>query len=189
MQITQEELERRLTEASNLCNRISGVKQVSPIEESKRGNDENNRNNAGRKPEIPNAPASLRIVAGVLAKAEGNSAQVARNLKLTPGQVRYASSVEDAVAEGTSSKIKITEKQVQEVALNRLMDALGLLDAGAFISEKPKDISTIAANLSRVHSNLRPKDERAGDNVNITIYSPKQRRLEDFDVIEIQTGT
>jgi len=187
MQITQEELERRLTEASNLCNRISRVSPAPPAPVGGRGNDENNRNNAGRKPEIPNAPASLRIVAGVLAKAEGNGAQVARNLKLTPGQVRYAS-VSDAAASGTG-KVKITEKQVQEVALNRLMDALGLLDAGAFISEKPKDISTIAANLSRVHSNLRPKDERAGDNVNITIYSPKQRRLEDFDVIEIQTGT
>jgi hypothetical protein len=164
MKITQEELERRLKNPANLVNKI------------KRGNDENNRNNAGRLPEIPNAPKSLRIIAGVCAKIDnGNIA--ARALDITPGQARYAARTE-----------KLSEKRVQEVALTRLMDALGLLTPVSMLNEKPKDISSIAANLSRVHKNLAPASAVPDNQVNITIYSPKQREIKDYEVIEVACG-
>ena len=170
MKITQEELKRRLGSNSNLVNRCFHE------EKSKRGNDSENRNNAGRKEEIPNAPPSLRLVAATLTACEGNAALVARNLHLTPGQVRYA-------VGNTSGKL--TEKKVQEIALTRLMDALNLLTPISMEGEKPKDISSIAANLSRVHSNLRDRDGERGANVNVTIYSPKQKELKDYESIEV----
>jgi len=171
MRISQEELNRRLGSKENLINVIPA-----------RGNDCNNKNDAGRKADIPNAPKSLRIVAGVLSKAEGNSAAVGRNLGISAPQARYAAGKRD---------VELTEKRVQEVALNRLMDALGLLDVDAISTEKPKEISSIAANLSRVHANLRPREINDGNQVQINIYSPKQKTLEDYQVIEVEklTGT
>src|SRR5580692_3473847 len=183
MKITQEELQRRLNSSSNLVNRISKNNLSSSNSQlkheqqdkhrdneqdkiNKRGNDENNRNNAGRKEDIPNAPPSLRLVAGILSHAENNSASVARGLNLTPGQVRYAS---DATASGET----LTEKKVQEIALNRLMDALGLLSLDRIENETPKTVSTIAANLSRIHSNLKPKESGNSNNMNVILYSPK----------------
>jgi hypothetical protein len=183
MKISQEELERRLGSSKNLVNRFSFSeknKENKENKENKRGNDSDNRNNAGRLPEAPNAPKSLRVVAGVLAKAEGNATVVARNLDLTSGQVLYAEK---------SEKVIPTEKKVQEIALTRLMDSLNLLTLPSLIGEKPKDLASIAANLSRVHSNLRPKEDREGNQVNVTIYSPKQREISEYDVIEVKTGT
>ena len=84
---------------------------------------------------------------------------------------------------------KLTEKKVQEVALTRLMDALGLLTPISMFNEKPKDISSIAANLSRVHSNLRDRNGETGNQLNVTIYAPSQRKLSDYDSIEVKTGT
>jgi hypothetical protein len=65
------------------------------------------------------------------------------------------------------------------------MDALNLLTPISMEGEKPKDISSIAANLSRVHSNLRDRDGERGANVNVTIYSPKQKELKDYESIEV----
>jgi len=195
MKISPEELQRRLGSKSNLLNRLGNETSKSsetpaqvnpspeiPSEKSKRGNDENNRLGAGRRTEIPNAPTSLRIVAGVLANAEGNAAQVARNLQLTSGQVRYAEKIETPEA-------KLTEKKVQEVALTRIMDAFGLLNPVTMAGEKPKDISSIAANLSRVYANLREKDSGTNNNLTVQIYAPSQRKLTDYETIEVQTGT
>lgn len=175
MKITQEELERRLKGNQNLLNKLS----IVPSEKGTRGNDSENRNNAGRKEEIPNAPASLRVVAGILAKAENNSAAVARKLELTPGQVRYAEKTKETA---------LTEKQVQDLALTRLMDTLGLLTIDRIEDEKPKDIASIAANLSRVHTNLKPKESGDGNSVNIMIYAPKQRSEKEYEVLEVQSA-
>jgi hypothetical protein len=173
MQITQEELNRRLNSTKNLS------VQLNASSAARRGNDANNRNNSGRKAEVPNAPASLRLVAGICARADGNSCATARELDLTSGQVRYAAGAKET---------KLTVQKVQEVALSRLMDSLGLLNPDEISGEKPKDISIIAANLSRVHSNLRSKDDRAENAVNITIYSPQLRRVDEFECIEVQSA-
>lgn len=175
MKISPEDLKRRLE--GSLTTRL--LEKENESKKENRGNDENNRNNAGRKEEIPNAPKSLRVVAGVLSKID-NGVEAARATGLTNGQARYA--------EKTSNRL--TEQKVQDIALTRLMDALGLLTLPAMIGEKPKDISAIAANLSRVHSNLRDREGERGNSVNVTIYAPQQKKLEDFEVIEVQqTGT
>lgn len=182
MRISQDDLMRRLGSKSNLVNKL-GLKETKETKEneSKRGNDQTNRNNCGRLSDKPNAPESLRKVASILSNAENNSSQVARNLHLTPGQVTYAKEVFE-------KETKITEKQVEDLALTRLMDTLGLLDPVCVAREKPKDISTIAANLSRVHSNLRAHESNERNNVSITIYSPKQRDLKDYETIEVSAS-
>lgn len=176
MKITQEELERRLSSKTNLCNHL--INKEVP----KKGNDENNRNNAGRKEDVPNAPKSLRVVAGVLSTIEGNSVTVAKSLNLSPEQVRYARN---------NGQVKHTEKEVQAIALTRLMDAMGLITPEDLADQKPKDLAVIAANLSRVHKNLAIDtryNEQRENNVNITIYSPKQRSASDYETIEVQAA-
>jgi hypothetical protein len=168
MQISEEELKRRLGTDKNLVNKL------------RRGNDADNRNDAGRLPDIPNAPESLRAVAGITAKLDGNATKTAEALGLTKGQVLYAVKENDP----------IDEKKVQEVALSRLMDSLKLLTPVSMINEKPKSLSSIAADLSRVHRNLTPiHGEAAASGVTINIYSPKRRELNDYESIEIKTGT
>jgi hypothetical protein len=190
MKITPEELQRRLNSSGNLLNKINKkssdatAPNKNTTAPNKKGNDEFNRNNAGRAPNIPNAPEGLRIVAGTLSAAGETATKVAEALNLSPPQVRYAE-------KSKIPQIKVTEKAVQEIALTRLLDAAGLLDIDRIINEKPKDIASIAANLSRVYSNLRDKNSSSGDNqVVVNIYSPRQKREQDYEVIEVQqTGT
>ena len=162
MQITEEDLKRRLEKnlltklasdatASEEKSDASGAVAVAPG----KGNDSENKLNAGRGAD-PNAPKSLRVVAGILAKAD-NGVIAAQNIsqvidaKFTNEQARYAAKQNN----------KITEKEVEDIALTRLMDALGLLTIDSMVGEKPKDLSIIASNLSRVHKNLRPPDATA----------------------------
>jgi hypothetical protein len=185
MKISLEELNRRLTSEKNIVNTLPAKKSEKFSEtpgrspEKSKGNDSTNKNNCGRLPELPNAPKSLRVVAGVCARVD-NGVIASNAFGLTPGQVRYAAK---------DQQTKLTEKQVQETALICLMDTLGLLTADRIADEKPKDISAIAANLSRVHSNLRPREDVSSNNVQVNIYTPKQRRVDEYDVIEVQTGT
>ena len=170
MRITQEELLRRLNNPNNLVNKLP----------SKKGNDADNRNNAGRKPDLPNAPKSLRVVAGVLSKID-NGVAASHATGLTNGQARYAAK---------QVETKLTVKHVEEIALTRLMDALGLITPESMEGEKPKDLSIIAANLSRVHRNVSADSRTSSETqVNVTIYAPKQRTLSDFESIEVCTGT
>jgi len=184
MKITPEELQRRLRSSNNLCNRLN---PNSP-QKSKKGNDSNNRNNCGRVSDVPNAPIEIRNVAAILSAAENNAAKVSRGLDgiLSPEQVRYA----DKTLIQRDNKLSI--KEVQDVALTRLMDSMGLLTVEDISSESPKNISIIAANLSRVHSNLRERIDDTGKEagkVVINLYTPEQKKIEDYDVIEVRTGT
>ena len=184
MQITEEDLKRRLEK--NLLTKLgSKTEEKSDAAASKKGNDSENKLNAGRGAD-PNAPKSLRVVAGILAKAD-NGVIAAQNIsqvidaKFTNEQARYAAKQNN----------KITEKEVEEIALTRLMDALGLLTIDSMIGEKPKDLSIIASNLSRVHKNLRPDSVSgavAPGAVQVTIYAPQQRSIQDYEVLEV-TGT
>ena len=122
-----------------------------------------------------------------MAKAD-NGVIAAQNIsqvidaKFTNEQARYAAKQNN----------KITEKEVEEIALTRLMDALGLLTIDSMIGEKPKDLSIIASNLSRVHKNLKPDSVSGatapGAQVQVTIYAPQQRSIQDYEVLEV-TGT
>ena len=184
MHITEEELKRRLK--NNLLEKLKPVSSSdvpNPAPKNK-GNDSENKLGAGRGA-APNAPKSLRVVAGILAKSD-NGVVAAQNLsqvidaKFTNEQARYAAKQNN----------KLTEKEVEEVALTRLMDALGLLTIDSMVGEKPKDISIIAANLSRVHRNLKSDSREAGvgNQVQVNIYAPQQRSIKDYEVLEV-TGT
>jgi len=191
MHITEEDLKRRLK--NNLLEKLAGKTASSsspkdPAPENKpsnKGNDSENKLNSGRHSDVPNAPKSLRVVAGILAKSD-NGVVAAQNIsqvidaKFTNEQARYAAKQND----------KLTEKEVEEVALTRLMDALGLLTIDSMVGEKPKDISIIAANLSRVHKNLKSDSHEAGagNQVQVNIYAPQQRSIKDYEVLEV-TGT
>lgn len=190
MQITEEDLKRRLGKNlltkldRHLGDAVASEASESEKKPSNKGNDSENKLNAGRGAD-PNAPKSLRVVAGILAKAD-NGVIAAQNIsqvidaKFTNEQARYAAKQNN----------KITEKEVEEIALTRLMDALGLLTIDSMIGEKPKDLSIIASNLSRVHKNLKPDAAASGAaaQVQVTIYAPQQRSIQDYEVLEV-TGT
>jgi transcriptional regulator with XRE-family HTH domain len=69
-------------------------------------------------------------------------------------------------------------------ALDRLMASLGLLTDDKLSGCSARDISSIAANMSRVVEKTMPDRDRMG-NINLVIYSPELKTEKSFEVVEI----
>lgn len=72
--------------------------------------------------------------------------------------------------------------QAQEKAAEKLMQALGLLNEEKLAVAKAKDLSAIAADMSRVIEKTSPKSQIQA--TQIVIYAPTRHRTESYEVIE-----
>ena len=168
MLISQAEMEKRLKSQNNLANKLKAA-QVPGVTSSNE-----------RAPQVPH-DSSIRKIAGVLASIDKPSV-VSRELGLTPGQVRTAAhskkqSVREAVQE--------TKDRVSELALNQLLGTLGLLTPDSMVGEKPKDIANVAASLSKVVSNMTPKETRDSANIQVVIYAPPQKSEDNYKTLDV----
>ena len=167
MQITKEEMDRRLNSPKNLVNSLGG-RQIIPektlhiVKELPRAEN------------TPHAPRSLQIIAGALAHIEPVKS-VAGELGMSESQVQRAKKLPEA---------KSTVERVQDLALDMLLDSLGLLTVNHIRGESPKDVSIIAKNLSGIYNNVRPHRE-IDARTQVLVYAPQQRELDDFRAIEV----
>lgn len=75
--------------------------------------------------------------------------------------------------------------QVQDVAMVKLLSSLGFMDDEKMKKAGVKDLSTIAANMSKIVSNTRvQKDE--GNQVHLHLYAPELRTEKSFNVVEVR---
>src|SRR5260370_8172169 len=130
MQISEEELRRRLSSNKNLKNSLSD-KIVENIHPAKVVNiKESHRENI---PQVKND--SIRIVAGILSHTQSVSS-VARELNLTPQQVDSAKN-----SPVLRSKINNGLERIRELALDKLCLALGLMTQKKFKNAQLKHLS------------------------------------------------
>lgn len=172
MQIDKAELERRLKSQNNLANTLGlPTEQPKTLVEDKPTKQYT--------PQIKDE--STRILAGTLAHLDKPS-NVARELGLTPQQVHSAAHSQNPTIRRAVDE---TRDRVSELALNQLLGTLGLLTPDALIGEKPKDLSQIAANLSRVVQNMTPRETGDGPRVNVVIYAPPQKTEDKYRTIDV----
>lgn len=76
-------------------------------------------------------------------------------------------------------------KPIQDKAIDKLMESLGLLSPEKMDKCGAKDLSTISANLSKVVSNTMPKDVNQDNRTQIVMYAPKMKDVDEFKVVEI----
>ncbi len=169
--ISSDEAIRRLKSPSNLANLLS-VQRPGKIETILP---------SSRPPAAPPVSTEVKALSNVLSKLDGADA-AASALGLTPAQVRASSrSKNPEVIKKTSATIE----RVRDLALDRLMDSLGLLDIDSLRAEPARNISAIAANMSKIVHNLAPSDVAASERRTLVIYAPNQREQKDFSVIDI----
>jgi hypothetical protein len=174
MLINAEEAERRLASGKNLLNVIGRVLPglptppvvVEPI--------------PVKTVTPPIRSEELRVVAGTQAHFKSAST-VAAELGITEQQVRSAKNTQNSEL---AERIARSVEQVQELALLKTVEVLGLLDADAVASEKPRDRAAIAASLSRVYSNVRPAATGNANNVQFVVYAPSIRTEKSFEIVE-----
>lgn len=84
-----------------------------------------------------------------------------------------------------SDKIQEKIKPIQDKAIDKLMESLGLMTSEKLEKCGAKDLSTIASNVSKVISNTMPKEVNVDGRTQIIMYTPNQKRMDEFDVVEI----
>jgi hypothetical protein len=122
----------------------------------------------------------VRATVGALA-VQSSVPEVAATFNLSPNTVREATHAHNPEVR---SRVDNAVERVRELALNKLMESLGLLSEEKVKKSTARDISVVAANMSRVVENVTPK--QVGGNVQLVLYAPSRRANEsDFAVVEI----
>jgi hypothetical protein len=172
MRIDAQEMERRLNSNKNLANKFSVSK--SPVEPEKI-------KVISIEPEkrTPPADTNTRILAGTLSRQQP-AKEVAAALNLTIDQVYKAkNSKNPAVANGRDAAIS----RVQELALEKTIQALGLMTDEKFFNANLKDLSIVAANMARVVEKTAAKE--SSTSIQLVVYTPEQRSERSYRTIDV----
>jgi hypothetical protein len=177
MEITEQEAYRRLKSPRNVVNVLGSVLQIE--------------RHRIRGPEIP---SFIKKTIAILGRSGEVQTEVARQFNVSPAEVSYCE--RGKISEHKDDpelKAHIEDKlgPVQDKAVERLMSSLGLMDDGKLEKSNAKDLSTIAANMSRVVANTVPRNGNNGDNhgIQIVVYAPQQHKEEDYRVINLRPET
>jgi|SRR5579864_176822 len=172
MLLSSEEAEKRLSSPDNLANRFSKHSDAKTIPIRR----------PGRKVDVPNlTPLQTNEIAfrsrlgerqGPLAR-EFNTTQ-ARVSQLERGEAKSLD--EDSIRERLS--------QVQDKALDTLMESLGLIDREKLKKESASGLSKIAAGMAKVVEATLPKD-KADTNIQVVVYTPELRKEASFKVVDV----
>ena len=81
--------------------------------------------------------------------------------------------------------VDLTRDKIKSRAQNKLLLALKHMTEDKIKEVKPIELSTIAANMSRVVEKMTPKNEGTTVNNNIVFYSPKQISKENYETIDL----
>lgn len=168
MFISEDEVKKRLNSPKNLINSLGIGKEVNVKEIPKRIQE------AKLSPE-------LRVVAGVVGNLMGPK-EAANALGIKERQVKSAVNTTD-----TNIRTLIDQKilDIEKLALDRTIQALGLLTPDMISGEKPKDIAIIAGQMSKVISNIKGNNRAGNDNrTQFIVYAPSMKNERDYTVIE-----
>ncbi len=175
---TEEQINARLNSSRNLVNRFVKNEEKGPIVETiileRPGNKEKPKLDPEQKNEI-----ALRSRSGEtqisLAKEFGVS--------------------QSAIGEIEQGRTKVDENlvdkrlnNIEDAALNKLMETLGYLTPDKLDKAKAGEISSVASNMSKVVANIRGKDKNdTGVNVNVQVFAPEIRPERLFRTIEVSS--
>ena len=121
------------------------------------------------------------ITAGLCLDGEEQK-HIAREFEITQPSVSYAFSGKSLNDDGRS-RLANRKQEIQDAALDRLADTLGLLDEDKMRNCKAIELSQIASNMSKV---VEKMEGRNGNTNNVLIvYSPKMKTEEEYETIAI----
>lgn len=154
MIISQDELERRLNSPKNLAN-IHFVENRKPAKK---------------------LDSATKTVAAILSHTKDPEL---KDLDLSAGQIQQAKS-----SKKVQKNISAGLERIQELAIDKMMEALGLMTPEKFADASLKDLSAVTRDMSRVIENTREK--RDGDSqLQIIIHAPSQKSEDSYLTVDV----
>lgn len=175
MFISEEEVNNRVSSLDNLINRLE-LRKI---------------NNGGRPKGRKNDTNQERLNVAEYAMIHGSSA-AAREFNTTPSR---ASLLKDGVithASGSDEELAPAVKDKKETIHNKALDiltgALNSLDPMIPEIKKPSELAAIASEMAKIAERtggrLKPNEENK-PNVQIVIFTPNQKELDESEIIDI----
>lgn len=76
-------------------------------------------------------------------------------------------------------------EEASDVAIDKMMQALGLISADKLDALSAKDLANTAASFSKIAANMRGKEKITDNRTQIVIFSPEQRKESSFHTIDV----
>ena len=167
MLLTEEQLEERLNSENNLANRFSGGQVVTL---PRRGKKEGERD----------LTVEERTEIATRARLGEGQKFLAKEFRVDQATI---SRIENGKSRINESEVESRIEKVRDLALERLMTSLGFMTNDKLEKCSAKDLSTIAANMSRAVEKTGPRE--GNNNTQVIIYAPEIRKETSFKVVEI----
>lgn len=176
MRINQAELERRLQSPNNLTRSLPGSTVYVPDNDNVTFEKKEPRPKAKEPP----LPTETKILAGSMVRQGLPAKDVADSLSITVGQVNSAKNSKDPRVQAA---INYSLERVQELAIDKLMQAMGLMTIEKFETASLKDLSIVSANMSRIIEKTRVQED--GTRIQLVIYAPEMRKQSGYKMLDV----
>lgn len=191
MQIDEKELERRLGSKKNLANTLlpprSNITDIpaqsipsvtdNPIPVI---HDDTKVISIQKADRAPKLDTNTRIMAGVLGH-QMPAREIAAEMNITVGQVNGAKNTKDPSI--AIPRQKALDK-IQELALDKMMYALGLMTPDKFQNASLKELSIVTANMARLVESTSPNGD-SDTRVQLVIYAPEVKNEKSYKIMDV----
>ena len=121
----------------------------------------------------------MKIIAQALIKQGVSEREVSRHLNITVQTLR-------SISEQDSKKVSSSIEKIRELAIDRLMIALGLMTQDKFENASLKELTNACGQLSKVISQTDPNlVQGEHNNVQFIIHAPIARSIKDYQIIDV----
>lgn len=139
------------------------------------------RERTGPKLGSTNTPIEVRNTMFILDRMGQSQKSIGEAFGVTQAEV---SNIRVGKVKTDSSKTDDQINQIKDLAMTKLMNSLGLLTDEKIAKCKAVEISTVAANMSKIIEKTSPRSTE-GTSVNLTIYSPAMRDEKGYPTIDV----
>lgn len=172
MIITHEEMQRRLNSSKNLTSVISQT-QTQTKQDSKSGSHTDQKA----------VPENLRCLGASLVAQGVPEKQVSKELNIPVKDLRI--NPNDPADKEFSKRVQDSIDKVRELALSKMIIALGLMTPDKFENASLKDLTAATANLSRVIGQTSERESAGSTNVQFIVHVPPTKDIGQYRVIDI----
>jgi len=193
MVLDEERVRERLNSPLNLANRFSRAKSIEegPKESVRaslsppQGMDESEESSLKLIPfkeglgrHRPPLPDEVRDTIAILSHGNDRQKEIAKEFGVSQAEVSYLKTGR------ARSNVRASIERVQERAIERLMESLGLLTNEKIEKCNAVNISAIASNLAKVVNQTSPGN-LDGSGVNLVVYAPQVRNEKYYKSVEV----
>lgn len=156
-----------MASTKNVLNRLNGHAKVIHKEKDK------------PRPRGASVPIPIKAAAGAIA-VQSSVREAAEVFGIGESVVREAKDSKNLeVRDGVNTALE----RVRSLALDKLMNSMCLMTDDKMNAASVRELSAVAANMSRVVERTGPRD--SGSNVQLVIYAPQLRKEDHYQVVDV----